>query len=118
VSDSLGDRGQRWSSPQPNVTGLGLIASYGPRFWSLVIVIGAVAGLSAAGLVGLLRLTEHLTYGGHYGNLLAAVEHAASWRRVVALMIAAVVVALTLRLLGRRSTGGTEVSEAIWQTLR
>jgi H+/Cl- antiporter ClcA len=115
VSDSLGDRGQRWSSPQPNVTGLGLIASYGPRFWSLVIVIGAAAGLSAAGLVGLLRLIEHLTYGGHYGNLLAAVEHAASWRRVVALMIAAVVVALTLRLLGRRSTGGTEVSEAIWR---
>jgi len=115
VSDSLGARGERWSSPQPNVTGLGLIASYGPRFWSLVIVIGAVAGLSAAGLVGLLRLTEHLTYGGHHATLLTTVEHAASWRRVVALSIAAVMVAVTLRVLGRRSTGGTEVSEAIWQ---
>jgi CIC family chloride channel protein len=114
VSDSLGGRGQRWSSPQPNVTGLGLIASYGPRFWALVIVIGTVAGLSAAGLVGLLRLVEHLTYGGHHGTLLAAVEHAASWHRVVALLIAAVLVAVVLRVLGRRSTGGTEVSEAIW----
>jgi H+/Cl- antiporter ClcA len=44
-----------------------------------------------------------------------AAEHAARWRRIVALLAAAVIVVVVLRALGRRSTGGTEVSDAIWR---
>lgn len=104
----------RWRSPQPNVTGMGIIASYTGRFWAIVVAVGLLAGLGASALIGILRLTERLTYGHHTQTLLAAVQQAPSWRRVAALMGAAVIVVVGLRLLGRRSTGGTEVSEAIW----
>ncbi|HEX3616460.1 MAG TPA: chloride channel protein [Solirubrobacteraceae bacterium] len=104
----------RWSSPQGNVTGLGIVASYSARFWTLVIGIGVFAGLAASGLVELLRLVERLTYGVHRSSLVAAVEAAPGWRRVAGLLVAAVVVTVGLRVLGRASTGGTEVSEAIW----
>lgn len=76
--------------------------------------MGVFAGLAASALVGLLRLVERLSYGVHRSTLLAAVEAAPGWRRVVALLLAAVIVTVALRFLGRASTGGTEVSEAIW----
>ncbi len=104
----------RFDSPQPNVTGLGLIAAYGAKFWALVLTIGVIAGLGAAGLTWVLRTTERLTYGHHSATLLAAVDAAPGWRRIVALLAAAAIVVGGLALLGRRSTGGTEVSEAIW----
>jgi H+/Cl- antiporter ClcA len=104
----------RLSSPQGNVTGLGIIASYSARFWSLVIGLGVISGLAAAALVGLLRLAERLSYGVHRPTLLAAVDAAPSWRRIVALLLAAGIVTVGLRVLGRASTGGTEVTEAIW----
>jgi hypothetical protein len=66
----------RWSSPQGNVTGLGIIASYSARFWTLVIGLGAVAGLSAGLLVLLLRLVERLSYGVHRHTLLMSVQAA------------------------------------------
>jgi H+/Cl- antiporter ClcA len=104
----------RWSTPQGNVTGLGIIASYSARFWTLVIGLGAVAGLSAGLLVLLLRLVERLSYGVHRDTLLGAVDAAPGWRRIAALMVAAVIVVGVLGTFGRRPTGGTEVSEALW----
>ncbi|MDE3133314.1 MAG: chloride channel protein [Acidobacteriota bacterium] len=109
----------RWSSPQGNVTGLGIVASYSARFWTLVIGLGVITGLAAAGLIGLLRLVERVSYGVHRATLLAAVEAAPGWRRIVVLMVAAVIVILGLRVLRRSpdaatSTGATEVTEAIW----
>lgn len=105
---------RRWSTPQPNITGLGIIASYSARFWALLVLLGVISGLSAAALVGLLRLVERLAYGVHEHTLLASVEAAPHYRRVVALLVAAVIVVIVLRILGRRSTGGTEVTEGIW----
>ena len=106
---------RRWLSPQPNITGLGIIASYSRRFWALLLGLGVLSGLGAAGLIKLLRLVERLTFGdGHAHTLIAAAEAAPGWRRIVALLGAAVIVIIGLRVLGRRSTGGTEVSEAIW----
>jgi CIC family chloride channel protein len=104
----------RWFSAQPNVTGVGIIASYSRRFWGIVVVLGVVTGAGASALVALLRLVERLTYGERAGTLLAAVRAAPDWRRVVALLAAAVVVILGLRVLGRLPTGGSEVSEALW----
>jgi hypothetical protein len=37
----------RHFSHQPNVPGQGIIASYGLRFWGLVVTIGVAAGLGA-----------------------------------------------------------------------
>ena len=109
------DEQRRWVSPQPNITGLGIIASYSLRFWVLIVALGAIAGLGAAGLIELLRLVERLAFGDHHAHtLLAAAEAAPGWRRIASLLGAAVIVIIGLRVLGRRSTGGTEVSEAIW----
>jgi CIC family chloride channel protein len=104
----------RWVSPQGNVTGMGIIASYSLRFWALVVTLGVISGASASLLVGLLRLVERVTYGVRRHTLLASVEASPDWRRIVALLAAAVIVTIGLRLLGHSSTGGTEVTEAIW----
>ena len=56
----------RRSSPQGNVTGLGIVASYSARFWTLGDWAWAsFAGLAASAFGGLLRLVERLTYGVH-----------------------------------------------------
>src|SRR5436305_2426311 len=108
-------RARDWFSPQANVTGRGIVASYSARFWGIVIVVGVVAGVGASVLVGLLHLVEHLAYGYRSGPFLDGVAAAASWRRVAALLVAAAVVAIGLYVLGRLPvSGGTEVSEAVW----
>jgi chloride channel protein, CIC family len=104
----------RWVSPQGNITGMGIVASYNAKFWALVVALGVISGAAAALLVGLLRLVERVSYGVHRHTLLASVEASPGWRRIVALLVAAVIVTVALRLLGRSSTGGTEVTEAIW----
>ena len=104
----------RWVSPQGNITGMGIVASYSGRFWALVVTLGVISGASASLLVGILRLVERLSYGVHRHTLLASVEASPGWRRIAALAVAAVIVTVGLRLLGRSSTGGTEVTEAIW----
>ncbi len=104
----------RWVSPQGNITGMGIVASYSARFWALVVALGVISGGSAALLVGVLRLVERVSYGVHRHTLLASVEASPGWRRIAALMAAAVIVTVALALLGRSSTGGTEVTEAIW----
>ncbi len=105
----------RFATPQPNLTGRGIVASYSRRFWALTVVLGAVTGLLAGGLMGLLRLVEGLAYGHRRGNFLATVEAAAQWRIFVALAAAAALVIIGLRLLRRLPmSGGTEVSDALW----
>ena len=104
----------RWFSPQGNVTGMGIIASYSRQFWALVVGLGVISGASASLLIGLLRLVERITYGVHRQSLLASVEASAGWRRIAGLVVAAVIVTVGLRVLGRSPTGGTEVTEAIW----
>ncbi len=110
-----GSRARRWSSYQPNVPGRGIVAGYSLRFWAIVVVLGLVTGAAAAALVGLLRLVEHLAYGYGKGPFLDGVAAAAGWRHVVALLVAALLVAGGTLVLGRLPTsGGTEVSEALW----
>lgn len=110
------DRGaeQRWFSHQPNVTGAGLIAAYSLRFWCLVVVLGMVAGAGGGLLVLLLRAVEHVAFGHHGHTLLAVARAAPAWRHVVVLLLAAVIVIVGLRLMGRMAIGGAEVSEALW----
>jgi chloride channel protein, CIC family len=105
----------RWSSPQPNVTGLGIIAGYSARFWALVLALGVVSGAGASALIGLLNLVEHLSYGSQRHGYLASVRATPGWRHIIVLLGAAVIVIVGLRVLRRLPTsGGTEVSESLW----
>ncbi len=107
---------RRWYSEQPNVTGRGIVAGYSARFWATIVVLGALTGLGAAGLLKLLRLVSHLAYGYHHGGFLHAAERAPGWRHFVALGIASLVVAGGVLVLGRlgSSGGGTDVSDGLW----
>jgi CIC family chloride channel protein len=108
-------RRTRWFSHQPNVPGRGIVASYSLRFWAIVVVLGVATGVGACALVGLLHLVEHLAYGFRKGPFLDGVAAAAKWRRVAALLVAAAVVGVGTLILGRLPTsGGAEVSEALW----
>ena len=92
--------------------GRGIVASYGARFWMLVVLIGLGAGLGGAGLIELLRAIQHLAWSYHSGDFLDAVKRTSSTRRVLVLLIGGVVAGAGTLLLARRSPG--EVSEALW----
>jgi H+/Cl- antiporter ClcA len=97
---------------QPNVPGRGITASYGLRFWLLVVAIGAGTGLAGAALIELLRAVQHLAWNYSSGPFLDAAEHASSARRVIVLAIGGLIAgAGTIALAGR---GGGEVSESLW----
>ncbi len=99
-------------SAQPNVPGRGITASYGARFWLLVALVGAGAGLAGAALIELLRAIQHLAWNYSNGSFLPAAEHASAARRVIVLVIGGLVAGLGgIALAGR---GAIEVSDALW----
>jgi CIC family chloride channel protein len=100
------------STPQPNVPGQGIVASYGVRFWVLVGFIGVAAGLGGAALMELLRVIQHFAWSYRSGNFLTGVQHTSSTRRVLVLLIGGVVAGAGAMALA--NSGATEVSEAIW----
>jgi CIC family chloride channel protein len=105
----------RFFSPQPNVPGKGIVASYGIAFWLLVVGIGLAAGLGGAGFILLLRTLEHLLWSYKAGTFLDGVKGVSAVHRVLVLTGAGVVAGaggIALRRL--RSFGGGEVSEAVW----
>jgi CIC family chloride channel protein len=108
-------RARRWSSHQPNVTGRGIVAGYSTRFWTLVVMLGVATGAGASALMALLGLAEHLAFGYHRGQFLAGVRGASDTRRVVVLLLAALLVGVGTAVLRRLPTaGGTEVADALW----
>ena len=100
-------------SAQPNVPNRGIVASYSPRFWMLVAVIGLCAGLGGAALLELLRAVEHLAWSYHSGDFLEAVKRVAAARRLLVPLVGGVVAGVGALALARVGGGG-EVSEAIW----
>ncbi len=100
------------SSAQPNVPGRGIVASYSLRFWTLVVLVGAGAGLGGALLLELLRAVQHLAWSYHSGDFLNAVKRTSSTHRVLVLALAGLVAGLGGMLLGR--SPATDVSEALW----
>ncbi len=101
-------------SPQPNVPGRGIVASYRVRFWVLVALVGVAAGLAGAALIALLRAVQHLAWGYHAGSFLPAVQHASSAQQVLVLLIGGVVAGAGGLALARRGAGAGEVTESIW----
>jgi len=100
---------------QPNVPGRGIVASYSPGFWALVVGIGVAAGLVGAVLLELLKGVERLSWSFSSGTFLAAVEASSDARRVTVLLLAGVIAGAGVLVLRRLSTaGGGEISEALW----
>lgn len=113
--DGPGGSAARRGSPQPNVPGRGIVASYGMRFWGLVVAIGVGAGLGAAGLYELLHGVERLAWSTDHGTLLGAVEAAPAGRQIVVLLLAGVLAGGAALLLHRfGGSSGGEISEALW----
>jgi H+/Cl- antiporter ClcA len=88
-----------FDSPQPNVTGQGVVAGYGPRFWALVVATGVAAGLAGAATLELLKGLERLFATPGPLPLLAA----------------GLVAGIGMVLVRRRwGAAGGETSEALW----
>lgn len=101
-------------SPQPNVPGRGIVASYAPRFWALVVAIGALAGLAGAGLITLLRAVQHLAWGYGSGSFLPAVQADPSVQRLLVLLAGGVFAGVCSATLLRSRIRTGDVSESIW----
>ncbi len=105
----------RLGHAQPNVPGRGIVASFGVRFWSLVVAVGVAAGLAGAALMKLLRLVQHIAWSYHSGPFLSAVQRTSSSHRVIVLAIGGVVAGVGASAFAlMRLRGGGEVSESIW----
>ena len=99
-------------SHQPNVPGRGIVASYSPRFWMLVVMIGVAAGLGGAALIELLHFVQYHAWSYETGHFLEATERATHARRVAVLAAGGVLTAVCAVTLGR--LGGGDVPEALW----
>jgi H+/Cl- antiporter ClcA len=88
------------------------VASYGVRFWALVVLIGVGTGLGGAALIELLRAVQHLAWSYHSGDFLTGVERTSATRRVLVLAVGGLVAGGGSLALSRYHPG--EVSEAIW----
>ncbi len=105
----------RYSSPQANVPGQGIVASYTLGFWALVAGIGVISGLGGAALIALLHEVEHLAWAYRRGTFLQGVEHVSAAHRVVVVLGGGILAGLGAIVLRRvRGFGGREVSEALW----
>jgi H+/Cl- antiporter ClcA len=99
---------------QPNVFG-DPVAAFPLRFWICLVITGAGAGLAGGLLMRLLHAVQHFTWSYHAGTFLDAVQHSTAVYRVIALLVAGLMVA-AFRLSLRNAGGGHggEISEAIW----
>ncbi len=88
------------------------MASYGARFWMLVVLIGVGAGVGGAALMELLRAVQHLAWGYHSGDFLEGVKHTSSARRVLVLFIGGVVAGGGALALARAKPA--DVSGSLW----
>ncbi|MDQ6775286.1 MAG: chloride channel protein [Actinomycetota bacterium] len=105
----------RHFSHQPNVPGKGIIASYSPRFWGLVVAIGVAAGLGAALLTLLLNLVQSESWSYHSGSFLSAVTRAGADRHLIVLFAAGVLVAIGGLVIKRvPGAGAGEISDGLW----
>jgi CIC family chloride channel protein len=104
-----------FASPQPNIPGEGILAGYSARFWAMVVAVGLAAGLAGAGFVALLNAVEHLAWRRPASQFLAAVTAASPRRDVLVLALAGLIAGAGMFVLRRfASSGGAEVSEALW----
>jgi chloride channel protein, CIC family len=85
------------------------------RFWILVPLTGAIAGVGAVGSVHFMSLVQRLAWSGD-GSLLDVTMVAPWWRRLFVPTLAGVIIVLASLALGKTAEGhGTsEILESIW----
>jgi len=103
-------------SHQPNVPGRGIVASYGARFWALVLAIGVGAGLAGAALMELLRAVQRLAWRPAGATFVDAVRAAPAARHLAVLALAGALARAGVLLARRlaRGHGAAETTEALW----
>lgn len=99
---------------QPNATGDG-DAALTPRVWVLVVATGVATGLFGAFLMWVLFGMQHLAFGDHNDQLVAAVERSSNLRRVLSLTVAGVFGAIAWFLVRKfMPRQGTRVDDVVW----
>ena len=99
---------------QPNVTHDGE-APLSPKFWLAVLLTGVATGLFGDLLMWILRLAEHSAFLYHSGSYQRAVARVGGVRRVVSLLIAGVIGAVSWYLIRRYlKNERSEIDEAVW----
>ena len=94
-----------------------LVPLGGVRFWLAVVLTGVGSGLSAAVLMHLLELVQHLMWPGPTLSVLAAAQQASAWRHVLVLLGAGLLTGAGQLLLSGLSSGnGIDITAAIWFT--
>jgi chloride channel protein, CIC family len=104
----------RGAMEQPNATGDG-DAALTARLWVMVVATGVATGLFGTFLIWVLYTVQHLAFGYHSGELVAAVERSSNLRRVLSLTVAGVFGAVAWTLVRRYMRDQkTGVDEAVW----
>ena len=104
----------RGAMEQPNVTHDG-DARLTPKFWIAVVLTGVAAGLFGDFLMWVLALIERLAFNYRSGSYQAAVTAASGERRVVSLVVAGVIGAVSWYLIRRYlKKERSEIDEAVW----
>ncbi|MGQ0444992.1 MAG: chloride channel protein [Beijerinckiaceae bacterium] len=84
------------------------------RFWLAVLLTGVATGISAAALMRLLEVVQHLAWPGP-GTLLDAAARAGAWRHILVLLGAGAITGAGQIVLGRLSTSNAiDITAAIW----
>lgn len=99
---------------QPNTAAPLNFGDSPPRFWVVLVVTGAGAGIGGGVLMLLLHATQHAAYGYHSGFFQAGVARASVPRRLLVLAVAGLVLGGGWALLRRRYGAGTGLSRAVW----
>ncbi len=99
-------------SPQPNLVEDG--STFPARFWLLVVLTGAGAGLSGAGLMRLLYAVQHVAWSYEAGSFLAAVARTTPTHRFLVLVGAGLIAGLGQRLVRHMQKGHAgDLTEAL-----
>ena len=98
--------------PQPNLIADG--STFVAKFWLLVVLTGAGAGLAGAGLMRLLYAVQHVAWDYEAGTFLAAVARATVLHRFLVLVGAGLIAGVGRRLVRRSQKGHAgDLTEAL-----
>jgi CIC family chloride channel protein len=104
----------RGAMEQPNVTDDGA-ARLTPRFWLALVITGIVTGLFGDLLMWILAQAERVGYHYHSGSFQTSVATVSSTRRIVVLLIASAIGAVSWYLIRRYlRRDKSDIDDAIW----
>ena len=99
---------------QPNLGGDADGGDFPAKFWLLVVLTGAGAGLAGAGLMRLLYAVQHFAWNYGTGTFLAAVARTTAAHRFLVLVAAGLIAGVGQRLVRRANKGHAgDLTEAL-----